>query len=123
VILWFLGVSIIPFLTLLTTYKLNSNVYTLTGFVGYFVLGIYLLTVQMRRSTFAIFMILVIALTVFGTCVLTATVGGTEMYFFQEYFNPTVIFGSVMVFLLLLTIQPHSIQKRSNLPKSINSLK
>jgi len=75
----------------------------------------------MRRSTFAIFMILGIALTAFGTYVLTATVGGTEMYFFQEYFSPTVIFASVMVFLLLLTIQPPSVQKEIS-PSKVNKL-
>jgi len=28
------------------------------------------------------------------------------MYFFQEYISPTVIFASVMLFLLLLTVKP-----------------
>ena len=74
-------------------------------------LGVYLLTVQMRRSTLSIFMILGIALTAFGTYVSAATVGGTEMYFFQGYLSPTLILASVMVFLLILTIQPPSVQK------------
>ncbi len=111
VILWFLGVAIIPVFGLLTTYQLSSNVFTITGYVGYFVLGTYLLTVQIRRSTLSIFMILGITLTAFGTYVLAATVGGTEMFFFQQYFSPTLILASVMVFLLLLTNQPPSVQK------------
>jgi len=111
VILWFLGVAILPVFGLVTIYQLNSNVFTITGYVGYFVLGTYLLTVQMRRSTLSIFMILGIALTAFGTYVLAATVGGTEMYFFQQYFSPTLIFASIMVFLLILTVQPPSAQK------------
>jgi surface polysaccharide O-acyltransferase-like enzyme len=121
VILWFLGVAIIPVFGLLTTYTLNSNVFIITGYVGYFVLGTYLLTVQMRRSTLSIFMILGIALTAFFTYVLAATVGGTEMYFFQQYFSPTVILASVMVFLLLLTIQPPSVQKEIS-PSKVNKL-
>ena len=56
-------------------------------------------------------MILGIALTAISTYVLAATVGGGEMYFFQGYFSPTLILASVMVFLLLLTIQPPSVQK------------
>lgn len=110
VILWFLGVSIVPVLGLLTTYQLNSGVFIITGFVGYFVLGTYLLTVQIRRSTLSIFMILGIALTAIGTYVLAGTVGGGETYFFQQYFSPTLILASVMVFLLLLTTQPSSVQ-------------
>ena len=43
VILWFLGVAIIPVFGLLTTYQLSSDVFTITGYVGYFVLGTYLL--------------------------------------------------------------------------------
>ena len=113
VIVWFLGVAIIPVFGLITTtYQLNNNVFTITGFVGYFVLGTYLLTVQIRRSTLSIFMILGIALTAIGTYVLAATVGGTEMYFFQEYLSPTLILASIMVFLLYtLQIQPPSVQK------------
>jgi surface polysaccharide O-acyltransferase-like enzyme len=121
VILWILGVSIIPFFTLLTTYTVNSNVFTITGFVGYFVLGLYLSMVQIRRSTLSIFMILGIALTAFGTYVLAATVGGEEMYFFQQYFSPTVILASVMVFLLLLTVRPSSVQKETR-PSKVNKL-
>jgi surface polysaccharide O-acyltransferase-like enzyme len=111
VILWVLGIAILPVFTFFTSFKLNSNVFTIPGYVGYFVLGTYLLTVRMRRSTLSIIMVLGIALTALGTYVLTATVGGTGMYFFQQYFSPTVILASVIVFLLLLTIQPPSVQK------------
>ena len=111
VVLWFLGVAILPVFGLFTTYQLSSDVFILTGYVGYFVLGTYLLMVQIRRSTLSIFMILGLALTVIGTYVLAATVGGVEMYFFQQYFSPTLILASVMVFLLLLTVKPLSVQK------------
>ena len=37
------------------------------------------------------------------------------MFFFQQYFSPTLILASVMVFLLLLTIQPPSVQKTTRL--------
>jgi len=108
--LWLIGVAILPFFGLLTPFMLNSNVFAISGFVGYFVLGTYLTTVKMRRSTLWIFMTLGIALTAFGTYVLAAT-GGAKMYFFQEYISPTVILASVMMFLLLLTIKPPSGQQ------------
>jgi surface polysaccharide O-acyltransferase-like enzyme len=75
----------------------------------------------MRRSTLWIFIILGIALTAFGTYALAAAVGGTGMYFFQQYLSPTVILTSVMMFLLLLTIKPPSVQKE-NSPSKINKL-
>jgi surface polysaccharide O-acyltransferase-like enzyme len=121
VILWVVGVAIIPVFGLFTPFQLNSNVFTLAGYVGFFVLGTYLSTVEMRRSTLWIFIILGIALTAFGTYALTATVGGIGMYFFQQYLSPTVILTSVMMFLLLLTIKPPSVQKE-NSPSKINKL-
>jgi surface polysaccharide O-acyltransferase-like enzyme len=44
--------------------------------------------------------------TIAGTYGLAATVGGQEMYFFQQYFSPTVILTSVAAFLLLMTVKP-----------------
>jgi surface polysaccharide O-acyltransferase-like enzyme len=117
-ILWVLGASLIPVANLLTTYRLDSNVFEFTGYAGYFILGAYLLTVRMRRSTLLIFMSLGIALTAIGTYAIAATVGGTEMYFFQEYLSPTIILASVMSFLLLNTIQAPSSQKMANQKKT-----
>jgi surface polysaccharide O-acyltransferase-like enzyme len=111
VILWIVGVAIIPFFRLFSAYELNSNVFVISGYAGFFVLGTYLSTVQIRRSTLSILIVLGISLTAIGTYIVTATVGGTEMYFFQQYFSPTVILASVTVFLLLFTIKPPSIQK------------
>jgi len=123
VILWVLGVAILPFFGLFTTYQLNSNVFALTGYVGFFVLGTYLSTVQVRRSTLSILIVLGILFTAFGTYALAATVGGTEMYFFQQYFSPTVILGSVMVFLLLLSIKPPLTQtETATSPSAVNRL-
>jgi surface polysaccharide O-acyltransferase-like enzyme len=118
VILWFLGASIIPFAGLLTTFHLDSNVLTITGMVGYFVLGAVLLTVKMRRSVIAIIMAIGMALTVIGTYALAATIGGGTMFFFQEYFSPTLILASVMLFLLLTTLKPPEENKEVNPSKS-----
>ncbi len=121
VILWVLGISIMPLFSLFTTFQLNSNVFTIPGYVGFFVLGTYLSTVKMRRSASAIFIVLGIALTVFSTYMLAATIGGVEMYFFQQYFSPTIVLASVMVFLLLFTFQPPSVQTESN-PAKVSKL-
>jgi surface polysaccharide O-acyltransferase-like enzyme len=111
IILWFVGVATIPFFSLLTIFKLHQDVFALTGYIGFFVLGTYLPTVKMRRSTIAVLMAVGLALTVLGTYVLAVTDRGPEMYFFQEYLSPTVILSSVMVFMMLLTVQPPSVQK------------
>jgi surface polysaccharide O-acyltransferase-like enzyme len=121
ILLWIVGVAIIPFFRLFTTYQLNTNVFTLTGYIGFFVLGTYLSTVQIRRKTLTIFITLGVTLTAIGTYALTATVGGTQMYFFQQYFSPTIILTAVMTFLLLLTIKPPTAQN-NNSPSKTNRL-
>ena len=114
VILWIVGVAIVPFVDLFSAFRLNSNVFTLTGYVGFFVLGTYLSTVQIRRKTLAVFILLGVASTAVGTYVMAATVGGSQMYFFQQYFSPTVILTSVAVFLLLFTVKPPNAPKEND---------
>ena len=121
VILWVMGVAILPIFDLLSPFQLNSNVFAMTGYVGFFVLGAYLSTVNMHRSRISVFIILGIALTAICTYVLAATVGGVEMYFFQQYFSPTVILVSVMMFLLLFTVQPPSVEEDKS-PSKVHKL-
>ncbi|MCL2643635.1 MAG: acyltransferase family protein [Candidatus Bathyarchaeota archaeon] len=106
VVLWIISVSVIPFLNLLSPFIPSKNIFTIVGFVGYFVLGVYLSSVQIRRRTALAFMLLGIALATLGTYVLAAFDVGKGMYFFQEYLSLTMILASVMAFLLLLTIKP-----------------
>ncbi len=122
-VLWFLGASIVPFAGLLTTYHLDSNVLTITGMVGYFVLGAFLITVKMRRSVIAIIMTAGMALTVIGTYALAATIGGGTMFFFQQYLSPTLILASVMLFLLLTTRKPPEENKEVSPSKGNRLLK
>ncbi len=121
IIIWVAGTAILPFIGLFTAFELNSNVFTLTGYVGFFVLGTYLSTVEIRRPTLWVLITLGIALTAAGTYALAATTGGTEMYFFQQYFSPTVILASVMVFLLLMQIKP-PVAQPDKAPSKVNKL-
>jgi surface polysaccharide O-acyltransferase-like enzyme len=107
-VLWLISASILPFIYLLSPLQLSKNIFIITGYVGYFVLGVYLSSVQIRRKTALTFMLLGLVLTVLGTYVLVAFDASAGMYFFQEYLSPTVILASAMAFLLLLTIKPHN---------------
>ncbi|MDR0492297.1 MAG: acyltransferase family protein [Nitrososphaerota archaeon] len=113
-VLWFIGASLLPFIGTLFPYQLNSNVFVISGYVGYFVLGLYLCSVQIRRRTAWALMILGTGLTVLSTYALTASGAGEGMYFFQAYLSPTVILASVMAFLLLLKVKPPSLQQKVN---------
>lgn len=104
-VLWFMGAAIVPTVALVTPLHLDTNVLTITGYVGYFILGAFLLTVQIRASKLALYTAVGIALTAVGTYVIAATVGGTEMYFFQGYLSPTLIFAAGSLFLLLIAFR------------------
>ncbi len=109
-LVWIVGVSVLPFIGLFTTFTLSNNVFTLTGYLGYFVLGTYLLTVNIKRSTLVAFAAGGIALTALGTYALAVTGAAADMYFFQEYFSPTILVASIMLFMLLLTVKPQATQ-------------
>jgi surface polysaccharide O-acyltransferase-like enzyme len=108
IIIWFVGTSLIPVFDMLTIFQIHRDVFTITGFVGYFVLGSYLTTVKMRRSTIIKLLLAGIGLTAIGTYVMAVTGGGQGMYFFQEYLSPTAILSVSMAFLLLLQIKSPS---------------
>jgi surface polysaccharide O-acyltransferase-like enzyme len=105
IVLWVLGASIIPVISYFTVFDLNSSVFTITGWVGYYILGVYLLNVKISRSHLAAFMSLGVALAAIGTFYMSYNVGGTQSYYFQDYLSPTMILASVMAFLLLNTIK------------------
>jgi surface polysaccharide O-acyltransferase-like enzyme len=108
-VVWIAGVFV-PFLGLFGAYSLDENVFTIPLWLGYFLLGLYLLNVQVRRLLLWVFLFVGCVLTVIGTYLIAATVGGTLTYFFQDYFSPTLIFATAMLFLLLNTVRVDSDQ-------------
>jgi len=113
-VLWFLGTAIVPLLRLTGTYSLDPNVFVLTGWIGYFLLGTYLPKMKIRPLFLYIFMILGFAWTMIGTYIVTAAIGGTLGLFFYDYLTFNVILASAALFLLLLTISPRHFETRSS---------
>jgi surface polysaccharide O-acyltransferase-like enzyme len=104
-VVWLLGAILTPIPGLFGAYHIDSNVFTIPLWVGYYVLGLYLLDVKVKRSTLLAFLTLGLALTAAGTYLMAATIGGTTTYFFQDYFSPTTILASTALFLLLNKVQ------------------
>ncbi len=121
--LWFLGVTVAPIFSSTTSFTLSTNVLSVVGFAGFLFLGTYLPSIQIRRSTILYFIIIGLATTAIGTYILASTVGGSGMYFFQQYFSPTVILTSVMVFLMLLTVRSASFVNQNGTSKFNKVLK
>jgi surface polysaccharide O-acyltransferase-like enzyme len=116
-IVWLLGAILVPLPGLFGAYHLDSNIFIIPLWVGYFVLGLYLLKVQVRRSTLLAFLLLGLTLTAVGTYFMAANFGGALTYFFQDYFSPTMILASAALFMLLNTFQAPSNKTESRHPK------
>jgi surface polysaccharide O-acyltransferase-like enzyme len=106
--IWFIGTALVPLIPFLSstvlgaTYTLDTNVFVIPEYVGYFVLGAFLVNVKVtNRKLLLGLTTLGIALTAVGTYIIAMTVGGGTTYFFQEYISPTMILATVPMFLLL----------------------
>ena len=111
-VLWIVGVSVVPLLNLLLEHNLNNNVFLVTGYVGYFLLGLYLLDTRIQRKFLLLGVLIGFAWTTLGTYWITATVGGRLQFFFYDYFSFGVILSSATLFMLLSSVQYREIQYR-----------
>jgi surface polysaccharide O-acyltransferase-like enzyme len=102
----------VPLLELFLNYNLNSSLFLFTGYIGYFILGLYLLQVQVKRSILVAGFIAGFVWTAVGTYLITATIGGSQQFFFYDNLSLGVILASATLFLLLTTVQYDKVQSR-----------
>jgi surface polysaccharide O-acyltransferase-like enzyme len=107
ILLWFIGVVVVPLAQIVVSDSLISAVFLLGGFIGYFVLGIYLQNIKLRSALLYVLLILGIASTVFGIWLMYYPLNalGHNNYFF-DYLAINVIIGSAALFLILLKFRP-----------------
>lgn len=111
---WFVGTALVPLIPFLisnaysqSAYYLDGNVFVIPSYVGYFVLGAYLVNVKVtNRKLLAGLTVLGVGLSALGTYIIAMSVGGGTTYFFQEYVSPTMILAAVPFFLLLNSYRP-----------------
>jgi surface polysaccharide O-acyltransferase-like enzyme len=112
-LLWFIGSAAIPVINLFVTYSLVSNFFLVTGWIGYFMLGLYLLDTRVRPRTLYVALFSGFAWTIIGTYLITFFVGGQLQYFFYNFLGINVILASTALFLLLNTIPTDYVKKKS----------
>lgn len=129
ILLWFLGVAVVPVVQLASGYTLNSGVFVIGGWIGYFVLGIYLQRVQLRPAILYGLLIGGFAWTLFGMWLLNFPLSGLQQpSFFFDYLSANVIVGSVALFMILMKFRPdwpgshHKITSRISQAISRNTL-
>jgi surface polysaccharide O-acyltransferase-like enzyme len=106
IILWFLASPVPPLLHLITGLAPDNALFLLSGYLGYFVLGIYLIGVEVKTRTLEILLVIGAVLTFLGLYLMNFpfhSVG--SYYFFDGYLSMTVILSSVAAFLLMSKVQ------------------
>ena len=111
-VLWFLGTAIIPLLALLSPLRLNSNVFLLTGWIGYFLLGAYFLKARVRYEVLFTLLVLGLTCTIIGTYLAVGTLGEQYSQFFYDAYSFSMIGASGALFLLLAAVSPNTLAER-----------
>jgi surface polysaccharide O-acyltransferase-like enzyme len=112
IFVWFTGTAVIPLLTLFGPYNLNANVFIFTGWLGYFVLGAYLLKVHLKSSILTLVYVSSLLWTIIVYYLMAGTVGEKMGQFFYDAYSFNIILASAALFLLLVAIPSQKIGNR-----------
>jgi surface polysaccharide O-acyltransferase-like enzyme len=111
-VVWFLGVAIMPLFGLFAGYSLNSMVFLVPVWIGYYIMGAYALKVRVCPSALYVLWAWGLAITVLGTYFVVGTIGQRVNQFFYEYSSFSMIAVSVALFLLLASVPSKVVENR-----------
>ena len=103
VLLWFVGVAVIPLVEMVSGHTLNPITFVISGWLGYFVLGSYLKRVKVRSAILYGLLIMSFVWTVVGNWLMNYPLECMQCnnYFF-DYLSANIIVGSFALFSILL---------------------
>ncbi|MCW4030032.1 MAG: acyltransferase family protein [Candidatus Bathyarchaeota archaeon] len=105
-LLWFVGVAVLPLVNLAAGFALDTTVFIIGGWVGYYILGTYLQKVKLQPKLLYGLLALSFAWTLIGVGLMVYPFAGLNLtYLFFDYLTANVIVGSVAVFLLLSKVR------------------
>ncbi len=110
-ILWFVGNVTVPFLNQFAPFGYNPVMFVFTGWVGYYLLGTYLVESRMPKWKATVGLVIGLVTTILGAWWVTGTFGESKITFFHEPLNTTMILASVSMFLILIAIPKAKIEK------------
>jgi surface polysaccharide O-acyltransferase-like enzyme len=102
IILWFIAVALIPLFHLITGFGVDSSLFLFGGWIGYFILGVYLMDVQVKTKTLKRLLVVGIVWTIIGTWIMAYPFHSLNQYYY--FFFPltaNVVMASVTLFMLL----------------------
>jgi surface polysaccharide O-acyltransferase-like enzyme len=110
--IWFVGTVSVPLVHTFTNFSYNPLTFVITGWVGFFLLGIYLTNTKIHSRTAYIGLISGLLLAIVGDWFLTATMGEQYTGYFHEYLSFNMIIASAALFLILIRIPRRSIDSK-----------
>ena len=108
----FAGTAIVPLLTLFGPFNLSAGVFIFTGWLGYFVLGAYLMKVQLKTSILTLVLVFGMLWTIIGTYLVIGALGEKFSQFFYDAYSFNIILASAALFLLLAGVPSQKIESR-----------
>ncbi len=109
VALWFLGTVTVPLIITFAGLDFNPVIFVFTGWMGYYLLGVFLQKIKIRKSILLLAAALGLTGAVLGAYVSTALIGERVTTFFHESLSFNLIIASVAVYLLLNTLASNRI--------------
>ena len=104
VALWFVGVTLVPLIHLITGLQLDADLFVFGGLMGYFVLGTLLVDTEMEKKNIKRILLLGLVITIVGLYVMGFVFGSLgEYFYFALYTALGVVVSSVALFKLLST--------------------
>ncbi len=100
-ILWVAGTVSTPFIHTFTDFEFSPVAFVFFDWVGYYLLGLYLLESNLRRSKAYLLVFTGLLGAIVGEWFLTATTGQQYMGFFHNYMSATIIIASAGFFFIL----------------------
>ena len=112
--LWFVGTVVTPAIHTFTTLTFNPLMFVFMDWVGYFLLGLFLVKTKIRSWITCLAVISGILVAVLGDWFITASLGETYTGFSHGYVSFDIIIASAALFVLFITILPNRAETRYN---------
>jgi surface polysaccharide O-acyltransferase-like enzyme len=119
IILWFVGNITVPFINQFAPFGFNPVMFVFTGWVGYYLLGAYLVKTKVAPWKAVIGVVMGLLTTMVGAWWITAIVGQSRTNYFHEPLNTTIILASTSMFLLLTALPKNKIENGNTKIKAL----
>lgn len=102
--LWFAGTISVPIIHTFTNLSFNPVMFVFTDWVGFFLLGIYLVNTKIHSAVAYLGLAFGLLVAIFGEWFLTAAMGEQATGYFHGYLSFNMIIASAALFLILISI-------------------